>query len=247
LIFQVSNVTWPEAIHLGKRQQIGWSSARDLTTTGTQLTGCRIALVLADRLLRVRYAAAGVRAACTSINWKAIEPRREERAPMGYLDALTSRAFKTMPDGRKVFFPLGVLVRGYVVGSERDYERLRRQYTILFIAVVLPIGAVIAHEYVAALILMVAYCAIYFAWMWHVLRGLQRSDERLSLREQARTSNPVVLWAGLIVSIGFVVLGFLILMADLGKWLAAVPAIVLFGLCACVFVFMLENRARTPG
>jgi hypothetical protein len=36
---------------------------------------------------------------------------------MGYFDALTSNAFKTAPDGRKLFFPWGVLGRGYVLAS----------------------------------------------------------------------------------------------------------------------------------
>ena len=45
---------------------------------------------------------------------------------MGYFDALTSGYFKTAPDGRKLFFPWGVLGRGYAIDSEQDYERLRR-------------------------------------------------------------------------------------------------------------------------
>ena len=43
---------------------------------------------------------------------------------MGYFDALTSSYFKTTPDGRKLFFPWGVLGRGYTIDSEQDYERL---------------------------------------------------------------------------------------------------------------------------
>ena len=46
---------------------------------------------------------------------------------MGYFDALTSSYFKTAADGRKLFFPWGVLGRGYLFDSDRDYERLRRQ------------------------------------------------------------------------------------------------------------------------
>ena len=44
---------------------------------------------------------------------------------MGYFDALTSGTFKTTPDGKRLFFPWGTLGRGYIVGTETDYERLR--------------------------------------------------------------------------------------------------------------------------
>ena len=53
---------------------------------------------------------------------------------MGYFDALTSSAFKTADDGGKLFFPWGTLGRGYVLGSDEDYLRLRRQIKIFMIA-----------------------------------------------------------------------------------------------------------------
>ena len=46
---------------------------------------------------------------------------------MGYFDALTSGYFKTTPEGRKLFFPWGVLGRAYAIDSQQDYERLRRR------------------------------------------------------------------------------------------------------------------------
>jgi hypothetical protein len=70
---------------------------------------------------------------------------------MGYFDALTSGYFKTAPDGRKLFFPWGVLGRGYTINSEPDYERLRRQvkaYTV--VSLVLIVGVTALQAYVAA-------------------------------------------------------------------------------------------------
>ena len=46
---------------------------------------------------------------------------------MGYFDALTSGYFNIAPDGRKLFFPRGVLGRAYAIDSQQDYERLRRR------------------------------------------------------------------------------------------------------------------------
>jgi len=62
---------------------------------------------------------------------------------MGYFDGLTSGYFKTARDGRRLFFPWGVWGRGYVVGSELDYERLRGQIKIFVIAgMALMLGSV---------------------------------------------------------------------------------------------------------
>ena len=43
---------------------------------------------------------------------------------MGYFDALMSSWFKTLPDGRKLFYPRGAWGRGYIIASEPDYKRL---------------------------------------------------------------------------------------------------------------------------
>jgi hypothetical protein len=49
------------------------------------------------------------------------------KSDMGYFDGLISGSFKTTQDGRRLFFPWGVLGSGYSIASERDYQRLRQQ------------------------------------------------------------------------------------------------------------------------
>jgi hypothetical protein len=49
---------------------------------------------------------------------------------MGSFDAMTNRYFKSAQDGSKLFFPWGMLGRGYVVASDEDYERMRHQLGI---------------------------------------------------------------------------------------------------------------------
>ena len=59
---------------------------------------------------------------------------------MGYFDALTSGAFKTTPEGRRLFFPWGAMGRGYEIGPEQDYETLRRRiklWTIVGLVLIL--------------------------------------------------------------------------------------------------------------
>ena len=63
---------------------------------------------------------------------------------MGYFDALTSGYFKTAPDGRKLFFPWGVLGPRLHHRLEQDYERLRRQvkaYTIVSLVLIVGVQA----------------------------------------------------------------------------------------------------------
>src|SRR3954464_5190392 len=118
---------------------------------------------------------------------------------MGYFDALTSGYFKTAPDGRKLFFPWGVLGRGYTIGSEQDFKRLRRQvkaYTI--VSLVLIVGVTALQAYVGAVVIGALLIAFYLGWMRYLLHGLHPSDERLSLQDsmtsQARAHSATGLW-----------------------------------------------------
>jgi hypothetical protein len=169
---------------------------------------------------------------------------------MGYFDALTIGSFKTARDGRRSFFPWGVLGRGYVIGLEPDYERLR--YVIkayIIVAMALIISSLALLGYLAGLVVG-ALIVFYAAWTRYLLRGLQPSEERLSLQEsmnsQARAQSPSLLWIGEIASIVFVATGILILVFNPGDWLIGTASIVFFGLCAVFIMYMLVLRRRGP-
>jgi hypothetical protein len=181
---------------------------------------------------------------------------------MGYFDALTSSSFKTTLDGHRLFFPWGVLGRGYVIGSEPEYKRLRghvKIYLIIGIAGAIPAGLAAAkgvlttRDYLAGFVVAAAWgllCIVfYIAWLRYLLRGLQPSDEKLSLREsmatQAREQSLMLLWVAEIGSIGFVAASIFIFVFDPGKWLAATGGILFFSFCAVCIAFMLFMRRRT--
>src|SRR5262245_19037708 len=181
--------------------------------------------------------------------------RLEGRLPMGYFDALTSSSFKTTPEGHRLFFPWGVLGRGYIIGSEPEYKRLRRQVKIYLIIgmvgmVGMGIGFIALREPLAGLAAAAAWgaccIAFYFAWVPYLLRRLQPSDERLSLREsmvtQAREHSLIFLWAAEIGSIGFVAASAFIFAFNPGNWLMAIVGILFFGFCAASFALMLVQR-----
>jgi hypothetical protein len=168
---------------------------------------------------------------------------------MGYFDALTGSAFKTTPDGRKLFFPWGALGRGYEIGPEQDYETLRRRiklWTIIGLVLILVTSQLLG--FLASLIVTAAMLAFYLGWMQFLLRSLRPSDERLTVREsmttRARTLSPVLLWTFLVASIAFVVASLFILIVTPDKWPAAIAGIVFFGAAAAVFGFMLVQRQQ---
>jgi hypothetical protein len=103
---------------------------------------------------------------------------------MSYFDFLTSGYFKTEPDGRKLFFPWGVLGRGYAIASEQDFQRLQRQIKIyMVVSLVLVLGSASLEGDLFGLAVATLLIGFYAVWSQYLLRGLQRSDERLSLQE----------------------------------------------------------------
>jgi hypothetical protein len=171
-------------------------------------------------------------------------------ADMGYFDALTSSWFKKVPDGRKLFFPYGTLGRGYIIDSQQTYERLHRQVKVFTIVVmVLIIGAGALQWYVVSFIIAALCIGFYMLWTRFLVRGLQQSDEKLSLEEsmtsQAVTHSAVFLWLAEIITLAFVGLGILILVVTPDMWITAFASIIFFGMCAAVIGRMLVLRRRS--
>jgi Ca2+/Na+ antiporter len=168
---------------------------------------------------------------------------------MGYFDGLTSGSFKTTEDGRRLFFPWGVLGSGYAIASEQDYLRLRQQVkAYMVVTLVLVIVSGMYEPYLAPLAAAALLVCFYLVWMRRVLPRLQRSDEKLSLQEsmtsQARAHGAVSLWLLEIVSIALVVAGVAMLVFDPGSRLTALACTVFFGLCAAKIARLLILRHR---
>lgn len=168
---------------------------------------------------------------------------------MGYFDALTSGSFKTGEDGRRLFFPWGILGGGYAIGSEESYQRLRRQVKAwMIVSFILIVGGASLQGGLMSIVMLIPLLAFYAIWMVFLLPGLEPTDERLSLQEstasQARAHSKVALWLLEIGSIAFVVSGIAILIFDPRSWLVAVGSILFFGLCAAKATHMLMLRRR---
>ena len=168
---------------------------------------------------------------------------------MGYFDGLTSGSFKTTREGRRFFFPWGVIGHGYEIASEQDYLRLRQQVKAYMVAtLVLVIASGSYDPYLAPLATGALLGGFYVTWMWRVLPRLQRSDEKLSLQEsmtsQAQAHGPVVLWLLEIVAILLFVASVLMMVFDPGSRLTGLACTVFFGFCLAksTRLLMLKNR-----
>ena len=167
----------------------------------------------------------------------------------GYFNALTAGYFKTAADGRRFFFPWGAMGRGYAIPSEQRYESMHRQLKIYMIAsLVLIIAPIAAQFFITGFSIAAALIVFYLAWVPYLLRGLEPSEERMSVREnmvtQARTHNAGTLWALEIIAIVFVVTGIAMLIFDPKQWFVALFGIVFFGFCAIVIGRMIMLRRR---
>jgi Ca2+/Na+ antiporter len=168
---------------------------------------------------------------------------------MGYFDALSSACFKTAQDGRRLFFPWGVLGRGYVIESEQDSKRIEHEIKIfMIVSLILVIGFGQFGFYLQSFVVAALLIGVYVVRAWYLLRRLQRSDERLSLKEstasQARAHSALSLWLLEISSL--VMLGGSVLMffSAPEKRLVAFAGIVLFGAGAALFAIQLVQRNR---
>jgi hypothetical protein len=171
---------------------------------------------------------------------------------MGYFEGLTSSSFKTTQDGRRLFFPWGVLGSGYAIASEQDYQRLRRQVkAYMIVALVLILAFSSFQGYLVSLFVAALVLTFYLIWMWHLLRRLKVSDERLSLQESmtsgAQGHGAVVLWLLEIGSLAFVCGGIFMLIVDPKQWLVALASIFFFGLCSAKIARMLVLQRRSAG
>ncbi len=168
---------------------------------------------------------------------------------MGYFDAMTKGCFKTAQDGRKLFFPWGVLGRGYAIVSEQDNLRLQQQFKIyMVVSLVLVIGSASLKGDLVGLVIAMLLIGFYSVWMRYLLRRLQPADESLTLREsvtaQAHAHSAAGLWLLEIIALVCVGSAILVFIIDPRNWLIALIGIFFFGLGAAKFAHMLVLRRR---
>jgi hypothetical protein len=169
-----------------------------------------------------------------------------------YSDLLTTGCIKTGADGRKIVYPWGRYGNGYIIPSNDAYERLNdllKIYIVVGIWLLLPIT--IPGQYAFAAIIMALWLALYWIWMRFELRGLERTQERLTFREGftniARLMPRWLLWVEVTLAVVLVASAILTLIIEPGKWMIAFAGIVFFGLGMVMFIAMLVMQRRLRG
>jgi hypothetical protein len=169
---------------------------------------------------------------------------------MGYFDGLTSANFKTAQDGRKLFFPWGYLHRGYVLASEQDAERIRKQlktYYVVLIAAI--IGTSMIHAFIVSAAVAGLGMIVYGIWARRQVAGLQPGGESMSFGEsaaaQARAYGARRLWMMEACSLLLAAGGAFMYVTEPTKRPMAVLTLIFFGCCAVVIGYLLVIRGRT--
>lgn len=154
---------------------------------------------------------------------------------MGYFDGITDAVFKTAEDGTSLFYPNGVLGKGYILPDAAKKQEIRKKlkvFYIIFLPTIILINPlfcwfVFSNQvpwWAALLIFLVYLCggtSITYFIMHRWVKGLMPAAEKLTLAEayknSARSNNIVVLWILEIMAIIFLlmtVIGLLKMISD---------------------------------
>ena len=127
---------------------------------------------------------------------------------MGFFEVFTSARFKTTEDGGRLFFPWGLRDSGYVIASEQDYERLRRQVkvssivTLIFTLLLTSAAAFLFSKSpidtgIITGIGVFLSTVPYSVWMRYLLPRLKVTDEKMprqSLSAWLKALKPIGPW-----------------------------------------------------
>lgn len=164
---------------------------------------------------------------------------------MGYFEGLADASFKQDAQGNNIFYPWGVLGKGRILPDETTKISLRK-FIILYYQISLPTLLLLTLLRMWWLLVVIGF--VLFAWFYlHtklITKDCAISNEKLTLKESYKNSadghNKYMLWLMLLASLVFVVGG--VFMFFKGKLFIGLGAVVFFGLCSAVFIFMLKAK-----
>src|SRR4051812_22275989 len=163
------------------------------------------------------------------------------------------------------------LGRGYIIGSQQEYARLRRKtatskvlgiclalaiWPLLGVGIITAAGmGVRIPEYMfprvpatAAFVAFALSSLMWWMWVRRDIHRLQPSPERTMTSEtlavQAHVYSLTRLWVTVIGSLGFVCIGIYSLISNSGNWLSSALLVVVFGFTAVNGARMLLLRRR---
>lgn len=164
---------------------------------------------------------------------------------MGYFNALASGIIKKDVQNRSIYYPWGVLGKGYVISSEEKETDIKNLVIRFYQCIFALIFVFLLFKSLWLLVLLGVGLMGWFLLSNHrFTTGLEVSQEKLTLKEAYTNSgkqhNLVVLWILLGVSVIFTSLGLLLLLV--GKLGLGMFTTILFGLCTAAIGYMVKVK-----
>jgi hypothetical protein len=165
---------------------------------------------------------------------------------MGYFDGLVDASFKKDSQGKDLFFPWGVLAKGYVLETAEKKNQIRKvlKNTYMFMFPIIILVQVVFGVKLN-LILLVIFMAWFLWWIGNVTKGLAKSTETMKMSEayknSAKSHNLWILVLLELTSFMFVAVSVFILIygnAPLIGW----TGIIFFGLCTAAIGYMIASK-----
>jgi hypothetical protein len=166
---------------------------------------------------------------------------------MGYFDGLTDGLFKSDHEGKTLFYPWGVLGKGFILPNSDKKQEIRRfvkLYYVVSLPLVLLTGITVGWLYSFALVPPL------ILWYWlrvnRLLASVSTTTEKLKIgeayRSSARSHNLSTLWFLEVASLLFVVSGIFILFISPHNWFAGLMSVIFFGACALAIGYMINAK-----
>ncbi len=108
---------------------------------------------------------------------------------MGYFRTLTNSSFKLDSKGNTIFFPWGILGKGYVLPNNEIEEKIRRfltAYYLIGLTLILIIGGFL-YLWVVAILLIPFSFIIWWIQAKRYIKGLDQSSEKLSIKDNMKS------------------------------------------------------------
>jgi hypothetical protein len=169
---------------------------------------------------------------------------------MSYLDALVNSLFKKSGSGATLFYPYGIIGKGYVVSSASEHSRIRSGLKVYYVVMFLAMGISIYFlNWFYAAGWTILWVGGYLVWSSTVTRRLVVSAERLRYSESLAQSLPYystwVLVVLSLVSFIFVLMGGFIIYIEPSEWLMSLLCMGFFGATTVILVFMTITKLKS--
>jgi hypothetical protein len=165
---------------------------------------------------------------------------------MGYFDGLTDSSFKRDEKGHTIFYPWGILGKGYILPEDKKESFRTKIKRFLQISLPLAILITITRLWVLLVIILLVSILWYTIWIKKITKDLILSSYKQTLsestRNSARSHNLKTLWFLAISSLLFVVASIFIIISAPEKWTIAIPGIIFFGFGLYVFWKMVKAK-----